>query len=287
MNALRKFGSPQIYDLLGRSVLRGEWATPYVPSYKHARRSILVTSAIGASSLDSLRASPKREVVRALSSASYVSVRDEMGRSALSRQGIESELVPDSVAILTELRSIDLPPVDSELVFQVSQSWLKSRHGPTLDAIERLSKDFATIRLLPIGLAGGHGDQFALAGLHKDLKGRGIRNVVLCRTSTVWDVADAISTADVFVGTSLHGAVTAMAYGVPHVGLDSISKLDAYLTTWGGGLTPVGVDIASLDSAVAIARRVSRSQLESRSRYLGALAWKNSVRVLETAAGHS
>ncbi len=42
-----------------------------------------------------------------------------------------------------------------------------------------------------------------------------------------------IADARLFAGTSLHGNIAAMAYGVPHLGLTSrVPKLAAYLATW-------------------------------------------------------
>jgi polysaccharide pyruvyl transferase WcaK-like protein len=42
-----------------------------------------------------------------------------------------------------------------------------------------------------------------------------------------------IKNAYTFFGTSLHGIITAMSFGVPHFGLNkSIKKLDSFLRDW-------------------------------------------------------
>ncbi|UUZ57647.1 polysaccharide pyruvyl transferase family protein [Nocardioides sp. B-3] len=96
----------------------------------------------------------------------------------------------------------------------------------------------------------------------------------------VRQIAQNIAGADLFIGSSLHGAITAMAYAVPHVALDRISKLTAYLQTWGDGLTPFDVSASELIAASEIALRSSESKLRSRAEMMTDLSWRNTQRVL-------
>jgi len=284
---INKFISPALFDFIGKAGLRGKWPTPYVPDRELAERAILVTNAIGASSLGLLNAKARTAVVAALAKAAFVSVRDVPGQSALQAHGVASTLAPDSVAILQRLRPATEIVNEGDLVFQCSRAWLRSRGEMVLSQLVSLSKSYSRIRLLPIGLAGGHADDQALAPLVASAKSAGASNVELVGVDTVWDVADAISQAEIFVGTSLHGHITSMAYGIPSVGLSGISKLDAYLATWGDGLTPSGVDASSIEEATRKARSVSTAALLERSTNLDALSWENSVRVLAESSGQT
>jgi len=43
-----------------------------------------------------------------------------------------------------------------------------------------------------------------------------------------------IANASLYIGTSLHGVITAMSYGLPYVGLNKKQvKVQQYLKTWG------------------------------------------------------
>jgi len=284
---VNKFISPALFDMIGKAGLRGKWPTPYVPSRELAESSVLVTNAIGASSLGSLNVKLRQAVVDALSEAAFVSVRDLTGQAALAAEGVASTLAPDSVAILRRLR----PPVQVEnegsVVFQCSRAWLRPRVGEVVAQLAELSKSHARIQLLPIGLAGAHADDQALAAIAAAAAQAGISNVELVDVTHVWDVADTIAKADVFIGSSLHGHITSMAYGVPSVGLAGISKLGAYLDTWGGALTPFSVDERSIVEAAKTATQVDRSALLDRSQQLDALSWTNSLRVLAEATGET
>jgi hypothetical protein len=281
---VRKFVSQRLFDSIGKTGLGGSWPTPYVPSGAAGALNVLVTNAIGASSLELLDGRTKAAVVAPLSSAVFVSVRDAKGRELLAREGVPSALAPDSVAILGRIRPPGLRAKEGVLAFQCSRAWLRSRKKATADALAELSTDFSSIRLLPIGLAGGHADQSALQALRLELKSRKINNVELVDVSTLWDVADAIAESDVFVGTSLHGSITAMAYGIPSVALEGIRKLDAYLDTWGGGLSPFAVGTSAIRDAVAVSLRQG-GMLADRAGELDRLSWANSERVLNAATG--
>lgn len=281
---IRKFVSQRLFDSIGKAGLRGSWPTPYVPSEPVAARNLLVTNAIGASSLELLDATTKSAVVAPLLSAAFVSVRDSKGQALLAREGVSSVLAPDSVAILGRIRPSRPRTREGVLTFQCSRAWLRSRRAATARSLAALSGGFSTIRLLPIGLAGGHADQRALQTLRQDLVSLKVANVELVDVSRVWDVADAIAESDVFVGTSLHGSITAMAYGVPSVGLEGIRKLDAYIDTWGRGLTPFSVAAGALGDAVA--RSLAHGDtLVDRAAELDRLSWANSERVLSAAVG--
>lgn len=49
----------------------------------------------------------------------------------------------------------------------------------------------------------------------------------------VWEIMYLIIKSQAFYGTSLHGVITAMSFGVPHYCINkNISKLTSFLETW-------------------------------------------------------
>jgi hypothetical protein len=85
------------------------------------------------------------------------------------------------------------------------------------------------ILLLPIGYASGHDDFYLLKKIHKALPD----NTVLLHNLTIWEIMYAIMMSNAYFGTSLHGAITAMSFNIPHFGInEKITKLDAFLNDW-------------------------------------------------------
>lgn len=83
--------------------------------------------------------------------------------------------------------------------------------------------------LLPIGRAARHDDIIPLSALHRRLPGIttliGENNI----SETIW----IISRAKFYIGSSLHGAITAMSFHTPHTALTRESgKLRSYLEQW-------------------------------------------------------
>lgn len=278
--------SPSIFNLMGKQILSGAWESPYIPDVSRLVGSRLVANAIGASSLRDLGPRERRSVVHGLSRAAYLSVRDGAGKEALARGGIEAVLAPDSVAILARLyrpRVVEGAP--PRLVVQASRAWLRGHGGALVRGIVDAAHAFESVVLLPMGLAGGHGDLHGLTRLKRGLERSGLKSVTIERPENVWHIAEQIAGASVFIGTSLHGAITSMAYATPFVPLCGISKLDAYLETWADDVGGVAVDPESAGEAIQSALRVATDARESLARSLEAASWDNTERVLNVAHG--
>ena len=280
--ALRKLSS-RAYDAVGRLLLSGSWPTPYVPSADSVRGMPLALNAIGASSLAVLDERTRSRVAESLRLASYASVRDSAGHAQLARIGVQSELAPDSVAILARLHPAAPPRADDEvMVVQASRAWMRTHRRAFSDALRTVAPRFGRVELLPIGLAGAHADREALESVRGDLAAYGVTATVV-EPTTVWTIADAIAGASIFVGTSLHGAITSMAYGTPFVPLSGIGKLGAYLESWGGEVSATPVAATDLADGVARALRVPHDARLAHSGELERLSWSNTERVLNAA----
>src|SRR3546814_10504133 len=70
-----------------------------------------------------------------------------------------------------------------------------------------------------------------------------------------------IANAGFYVGTSLHGAITAMSYAVPYVGV-AVPKLHSYLQTWGVGGINHTVPLEGIHDGVNRALQTDRTALE-------------------------
>ncbi|WP_068479605.1 polysaccharide pyruvyl transferase family protein [Pseudoclavibacter helvolus] len=281
--AVRKFISEGAFDSVGRSLLRGQWPTPYVPEVSSKQGDRLVTNAIGASSLKHLTPVLRECVTGAIRQASFASVRDTEGQAALAGYDVNAELAPDSVAILERMHPVTREAQPRTLVVQCSRTWYASNSVDFSSSVLELASQFDRVELLPIGIAGAHGDGIALSRLEKHLNSAGVSNVRIVPVATVWDVADSIAKADLFIGTSLHGAITSLAYSVPFIPLAGISKLEAYLATWGQSIDVSCAPGDELVSAAAQVLAVDPGARQELSQSLAATSWANTERVLSAA----
>jgi polysaccharide pyruvyl transferase WcaK-like protein len=83
--------------------------------------------------------------------------------------------------------------------------------------------------LLTIGYAAGHDDLQLLTEVNKKIP----QFTDIKSNLNVWEIMYLIKHADFYMGTSLHGVITAMSFGKPHFGINkSIQKLDSFLADW-------------------------------------------------------
>lgn len=87
------------------------------------------------------------------------------------------------------------------------------------------------IALLTIGKAPGHSDDGPLDKLHSLL---GDERAYRVDSGNIEDIIRCIATSKLYCGTSLHGAITALAYAVPQIALlpQRVIKLSSFLETW-------------------------------------------------------
>jgi hypothetical protein len=93
------------------------------------------------------------------------------------------------------------------------------------------SRSRLTVLLVPIGRIYPFEDDVFLESLSAEL-GVGVRLLPAC--ATIYDIGYTLASARLFCGTSLHGVVTALAYGAPIVAVQtSDPKLRYNVESWG------------------------------------------------------
>ena len=254
-------------DAACRRMLRGDRPLPWVIDGSDLGVEVPVLyNAVGGIGIDRLPAPLVTAARERLSRASYLSVRDPRTKAALDGWGLpfEVHLAPDCGVLVSQLwpdaKAAAFSPGDARrtidrfggryLVFQVGRypAWgLGSILAGQLREIHRDSG--LSILLLPLGQASGHDDIFplrAIAGRLRDLP------VTLLASPDVADIVHLIANAALFVGSSLHGNLTALAFGVPHVGFGPrVAKLDQVLRAW----DPICPDGAVQPDRIAAAAR--------------------------------
>lgn len=145
------------------------------------------------------------------------------------KRNIRIKVLPENITILESLKF-------SYIIFQVSKRYYSQHKRAILKQLSELyAKSGLPILLVPIGIAFGHEDHVAC----RDIKSLLSIPIYLLYSKTIYDIMYSIANARLFIGTSLHGNITAMSYNVSNIGIGG-NKLDDYLKKWGVGLQKIG-----------------------------------------------
>jgi len=183
-----------------------------------------------------------RRVRQALASKAYVSVRDEISRERLLATGTDREVhvVPDATLLVPGLYAPEVlarrlrhlkmmgwyPEHGAPLVLHGSAA-IRQHAGAVAQAVAALLGEIGNPPVVLIEISPCQGDGDFLDGVAAHLPGPVYR---MPGAVALEDVAAALAHARAFAGASLHGALTAMAFGVPAVILDlaGSGKLDGF-----------------------------------------------------------
>ncbi len=167
------------------------------------------------------------EIKRIFERARYIYLRDEESAERLRNVGVRRELnvAPDLTVTLSDqfeyeeqnrrgrelLGRFGVRPDKRVLCFQ-SQPYPGFFEDDILQQLKRYQeRTGAEVVALPLGYC--HGDHEFLQSLAKRSGGL----IKYAGVYSVFDMLGIIAASDLFVGTSLHGNITAFSYGIPHV----------------------------------------------------------------------
>lgn len=168
--------------------------------------------------------------------ADYISVRDERLARGLFERGREDvQMAPCAVGLIAEgyFRDLDdgaRPCDEPYFVVQCVHNPKNIDQTALAEQVRSLS-EASGLRpvLVPLATASGHSDHKALEAVHAELGDL----AVMDEERSLSSILTAFRNAEFYTGTSLHGTITAMAYGIPYYPFKkSISKLGAYLGAW-------------------------------------------------------
>lgn len=213
----------------------------------------VIYNSVGGSTINQLSEEYQKEIQKTLDSADYISVRDEKTKLNLEKLDIKVsiKLYPDSAMIMADIfKKENLKELVSDyfkinyfsvldqkeyIVFQIAEHYAKGKIEKIVEELEKIYKNKKIkIVLLPIGLAAYHSDQVPLKEIYIKLKDK--VDIIYIDTKNIYDVMYVLANTSLYIGTSLHGAITAFSFGRRHVALtDKVSKLREFLKTWSLG----------------------------------------------------
>lgn len=239
--ALRKAKLKIIADLFCKSLYKLPWEYPYIPP--KSKKTLTALNTVGGS-LNKTNISLKiNKITERLSAADYFSARD----TRLLKSSIVvdyPEVLPDSAIVMADLASDEFLMQESSesvnslkdkkyLCFQVSPIKSDASAAEWAKILKKISEKYnLDIVLCPIGYANGHNDVDILREINKESS----NSFKLLYDLNLWEIMSVIKNSKIFLGTSLHGAITALSFAVPNIGLNpKIDKLDSFLEKWGFG----------------------------------------------------
>lgn len=243
LRLIKKISIPfahSLYNYIGRKSVVGKTMFPFcIGAHEIAGLNRVYYNSLGGCNVpDFLIGSEKTKKI--LHSVSCISVRDKYTHEICNKHGINSKLVPDSAIIMSDVFSEDFfdeNVSDSVRKFAKSEEYVYFQINKELGLkhIECIVKKLEAVHeqtgklicLCPIGLALRHEDNFALKKIYDKLS---------CpkkyfSSPNLFDIMYLIANSGIYIGSSLHGMITAMSFEKPYLGL-LIPKLKCYLETW-------------------------------------------------------
>jgi polysaccharide pyruvyl transferase WcaK-like protein len=181
----------------------------------------------------------KEYIIENLKKAKILSLRDSISQKLIAEHVSSAYTVPDSAILMSNFFSLEY--LESNISIdknEIPEKYLylqmANHKGPSnIDQFVSNLVLFAKKRNLkiiacPIGLASGHKDDIILkkiASLDNSIQ--------YIKPTSIYDIMYLIANSKGFMGTSLHGLITAMSFNVPFIAFNKrVKKLDAYIKTW-------------------------------------------------------
>ncbi len=282
---------PSLSDTLARASLGGQTAFPWVIPPASVGGVPVAYNAVGATTFSRWSISRRRKLAQDLSTATHLTVRDPETRRQLTDLGLGPvEMSPDSAVLASSLLEVaNKAQVNgrtledgSYICFQVGRGYSAGRVQTIAQQLEEIARDTGMdVVLLPIGTAAGHEDHEPLSRIHNRLVGRGV-NVTLEEAPTVASTLSIISKSKLFVGTSLHGCLTAFSFGLPSVGYARIPKQVHSMRYLVGDEWNCFTDMSDISRAVSVALQSLKFDISKLRDSAQLAAHENFVRLFST-----
>ncbi|WP_194091041.1 polysaccharide pyruvyl transferase family protein [Vibrio hibernica] len=222
-------------------IYHAPWSYPYIPDKSLINKDVKVIYNTVGGGIQHLDEKNKKNITSRLNEANFISVRDSRTYEDLNCTISDIVYSPDSVYLISSLyNECDIISKVREkirnsydydyIIFQAAPDKVGFNIDFISEKLRIISRENnKKIILLPIGYASGHDDFYFLKDLHALIP----ECSELVYDLNVWEILYMIKNSEAYIGTSLHGAIVAMSYGLPHYGLnENIKKLDAFLKNW-------------------------------------------------------
>lgn len=279
---LRKMRLSILADMVCQKYYGLPWEYPYIPKRLEPHIKVAFNTVGGGV--------PKRvlgpylhSVRKRLFDADYLSVRDK--RTARSLEKFCSPTVfPDSAIVMSYLVSDEFLGIESRvcinklksdnyICFQAAPKKVGASAYQCAETLGEISKKHGLkVILCPIGYASGHDDIEFLREVEKHSNGE----FIVLDDLNLWEIMSVIRHSKFFIGTSLHGVITALSFSVPHIGVNQkVVKLDKFLAEWGIGSSNKCYSILEILDIFDSVLNFDKEKFRAHSKYLIELGLTN------------
>jgi polysaccharide pyruvyl transferase WcaK-like protein len=179
-------------------------------------------------------------LIHQLSQVNFLSVRDLRTKQSLGNNNLYAELVPDSAVLMSKIypKNQLKEYIKNQNIFEIKSNYIflqiGYKKGPkNLNQFIQDIENFAVEKNLlvvccPIGSAPGHEDDVILKKMYNLAPSWKYVN-----PHSIYDIMYLIAQSEIYVGTSLHGLITAFSYSVPAISLNKkLKKTSSFIQTW-------------------------------------------------------
>lgn len=234
--SLRKL-SYKVSDIIAKEILNGKTYKPWILDKNKLKCKFLIYNTVDGNIKNEII--PK--VCDCIKDIDYISVRNERVYNYIKEINSNCSLTPDSVINLSKVfdqleiekkvskKIKDFVKEKNYYIFQCKKQIGDKYYNEIVNSIKKTNENINLKCLfLPIGFAQGHEDQIILKKLHNE-----ISNTYFYDNLNIFEIIYLVKNSKVFVGTSLHGLITSISYGIPHMAFtNEIKKQIDFLDTW-------------------------------------------------------
>ena len=216
-----------------------------------------------------------------LRAADDVSVRDQQTKALLDASGVTTRLIPDPAVMVAELfgtkiRQRAKQGEVAQILRAFPQGYIAVQFSADFGDDQTLTEIAA--QLDQIAISSGFGVAFFRAGAapwHDDLlcyQRAAARMhapaVKIFRSLNLWDICALIACSRVYVGSSLHGRIVAMAFALPRINLHHRAqatrptKQTAFAATWEQAGIPATVEVDEIADGIRDALAIDSARLQ-------------------------
>ncbi|KRB89965.1 polysaccharide pyruvyl transferase family protein [Noviherbaspirillum sp. Root189] len=286
---IRLDGDPDAQRSWARTCLGTDALVPYAVSRaQYPDAAQVIYHAVGGADLFARHPAQRDEVMAKLKLADVVSVRDAATQAHLRDSGITARLLPDPAVMAAELFDTQILAYarDGEaarLRALFPAGYVAAQFSSDFD--DDASLDAMAIQLKRLAAETGYGVVFFRAGAapwHDDLQA--YRRIVarmtgpevkvpqthIVTTLQLWDICAVIASSKLYIGSSLHGRILAMAYALPRLNIRHATpsphgKQWSYAHTWEMAGMPGVVTIDDIYIAALQALTVEPSRMRQKA----------------------
>lgn len=197
-------------------------------------------NALGGTHLLNSNVLKSKKTRQILNSVDYLTVREKTTSQALKANDIRHQICPDTAIMMSEVFSEEMLSSrlsinhfnmkDKYIFFQGRWNVWEKCSNLAVRQLEQLCKETSLkICMCPIGTTVGHSDDKALQLIYEKFSLK--ESCVLITNPNIFDIMWLIKHSELYIGSSLHGTITAMSFDVPSIGYGPL-KLKAYIEQW-------------------------------------------------------